>query len=114
MIPEQQYDKLSNALAGLSANTCPDCGDPSPGGVKCRACREYDGDPLAFAEPSRATRAIAIAVVAVITLAWLGNEVRAARVHTVYIPSVAAGPTLAMSATSWAATPTPAMEAPTP
>lgn len=33
---------LCDVLATIPAETCPDCGDPSPGGAKCAACREYD------------------------------------------------------------------------
>ena len=32
----------------LASSACPDCGDPSPGGVKCAACREWGGDERDF------------------------------------------------------------------
>jgi hypothetical protein len=49
-LTNEQYATLAVELADLptAAETCPDCGDPSPGGAKCQACREWDNEHDAF------------------------------------------------------------------
>jgi hypothetical protein len=49
-LTNEQYATLAAELADLptSGETCPDRGDPSPGGAKCAACREWDNEHDAF------------------------------------------------------------------
>lgn len=46
LLTNDQYATLGAELADipLAGETCPDCGDPSPGGAKCAACREWDSE----------------------------------------------------------------------
>jgi hypothetical protein len=50
MLTPANYQLLAAELADLptSGETCPGCGDLSPGGAKCAACREWDNDHDAF------------------------------------------------------------------